>query len=239
MTPVGRAVPVVAAEPEHDPAAGQGQPGPLQHPRRVGAGRVHVPLHPDHAGPGGQPDQHVRGFPVGHFVGDHEDLAASRVDDRGPGDAHGRRDVTARQRAGRDRGGQVPGPVHRAGGRGQRVDGVPLRGHVHPAAGHQRLAVDLPVQPWRGPRRGRGVHVGRGARHPGAGGVPVVDGPGPPVRAARRGGRPGGRRGGRGGRPGQAQAQAAGDRGRGQQAGAPGQAACAAAHAARVAGVPG
>ena len=155
-------------------------------------GGIHVLVHQRRAGVHVQPDQDVGRRAPAQLVGDREDLAAGDVEHRGPGDADRRADVAAGQVARRNRCPDVAGPQDGAGVGGQRVDGVVLGRHVDAPGRLERLAVDLPVEHRRGPRRGRrGEGDARGV-DPGPERVAVVDGPrrgGIDVRRAGRTGR--------------------------------------------------
>ena len=151
---VGVAVSRIATEADDHPAVGEGQGDSLQLEGRVGAGWVDVLVQQHRSGVDVQADELVGGIAASAHRRHHEDLRASGVDHRGPGDPHGGMDVPAESwNGGRvQRRAEMIRPQHRAGIGGQGVDGVVLRGHEDPTGGHQGLAVQLAIESGRGPR---------------------------------------------------------------------------------------
>jgi hypothetical protein len=162
---VGLAVAGVAPESDDDPTVGEAERDPLELEGGAGSRGVDRLVEQHVAGVEIQTDQTVDRVVGGGDGGHHEDLGPARIDDRGTGDPHCRLDVAAQSRhvRGGERGAEVLGPEHRPRVGGQGVDGVVLGGGEHPAAGHQRLAVELAVEGGGGPRRrGMGEGVARG-----------------------------------------------------------------------------
>ncbi len=176
-TPVGGAVAVVAAKPEHDMPGIERQPGALQQGLRRGTRRINVLSELCLARAGVETDQHVRRSTIDQLVRHREQFGSGLIDHRGPCDADRRRDVPARKVTTRHGGADVGRPEDGTRARRQCVHRVVLSGDKDAIAEHQGFRVERSVERGRRPRPRRQVDTGNLRRHAGPGRAAVVDGP--------------------------------------------------------------